>query len=91
MRANTMGIDLPRKPYRYATPTMIRRGAEITEAGESRMLPLPAVMYRVGVSRTAIYEWMGRGMFPKPVKLGPRRVAWRSTDIEAWLAEREAA
>jgi prophage regulatory protein len=32
-----------------------------------------------------------RGLFPKPIKLGDgisSRVAWRESDIEAWLEER---
>ena len=28
------------------------------------------------------------GKFPKRIKIGERRVGWRLSDVEAWLAER---
>jgi Prophage CP4-57 regulatory protein (AlpA) len=31
------------------------------------------------------------GQFPRPVKLSPRKLAWRRSAILAWLEEREAA
>jgi prophage regulatory protein len=31
------------------------------------------------------------GRFPKRIIIGPRRVAWRLSDIEAWLNERAAS
>ena len=40
---------------------------------------------------TAIYERMARGVFPKPVVLGPKCVAWPEPEIEAWIADRIAA
>ena len=43
---------------------------------------------RIRLSRTSIYEKIAAGTFPKPVKLGARAVAWRESDIEAWLATR---
>ncbi len=29
-----------------------------------------------------------KGLFPKRIKIGVRRVAWRLSDIEAWLEQR---
>lgn len=58
---------------------------------EENLVPLPVILKRFPVSRASIYEWMKNGTFPKPVKLGVRRVAWRSSDINKWLADREAA
>lgn len=49
------------------------------------LLRRPAVESRTGLSRSTIYDWMNKGMFPKPVKLGTRLVAWRENDIEAWM------
>ena len=31
-----------------------------------------------------------RGKFPKRIRIGERRVGWRLSDVEAWLAERSA-
>jgi predicted DNA-binding transcriptional regulator AlpA len=33
---------------------------------------------------------MDKGLFPKPVKLSPRIVAWSAAEIAAWQAERIA-
>lgn len=46
---------------------------------------------RTGLSRSTLYEWMSRGEFPRPVRLGARRVAWRATDIATWIEARETA
>lgn len=43
------------------------------------------------LSRSTIYDMMGKGTFPKPVRLSPTRVAWREKDIVAWLASRVVA
>ena len=48
----------------------------------------PAVEALIGLSRTTIYEMMKRGEFPKPIKITRKAVAWRESDINAWLASR---
>ena len=42
----------------------------------------------LGVGAATIYRWLRNGSFPPPVRLGPRRVAWRVEDVEEWLANR---
>lgn len=41
----------------------------------------------VGLCRSTIWLRVKHGRFPHPVRLGTRSVAWRSQDIEAWLAD----
>nr|WP_223795934.1 AlpA family phage regulatory protein [Marinobacter sp. F4216] len=41
-----------------------------------------------GRSRSAIYEGMAAGTFPKAVKIGARAVAWPESAIRQWIAER---
>jgi prophage regulatory protein len=53
------------------------------------LLRRPDVETRTGLSRSTIYEWMKRGEFPLPVRLGARLVAWRESDVTAWLDARE--
>lgn len=53
-----------------------------------RLLRRPEVEAITGLSRSSIYAQMEKGDFPKPVKLGPRAVAWPESRIEAWLAEK---
>jgi prophage regulatory protein len=43
------------------------------------------------VSRPTLYRWMKEGNFPKSVRLGANMVRWKASDLEAWIAEREAA
>ena len=35
--------------------------------------------------KTAIYDAIKLGSFPKPVKTGKRSVAWRAEDLQRWL------
>jgi prophage regulatory protein len=44
----------------------------------------PAVIAATGLSGTTIYEHMGKNLFPASVSIGGNRVAWLSTEIEAW-------
>ena len=53
------------------------------------LLRLPKVLALTGLSRSTTYDWMKRGEFPQPVKLGVRLVAWRESDVTAWLESRE--
>ena len=43
------------------------------------------------LSRSTIYDKMSKGTFPRPVKLGERAVAWRESDVVAWLERRPQA
>jgi prophage regulatory protein len=54
------------------------------------LLRLPAVIRRVGLRKTAIYEKIRRAEFPKPVAIGVRARAWRASDINTWIGERAA-
>lgn len=53
----------------------------------SRLIRLPEVMNRVSLSRTSIYNRMNDGTFPKPVKLGPRAIAWQESSIDEWISD----
>ena len=54
-----------------------------------KLLRRPEVESITGLSRSTLYDWMKRGEFPQPVKLGTRLVAWRASDVNAWLESRE--
>ena len=53
-----------------------------------RILRLPKVLELTGLSRTSIWRQIDAGTFPKSVKLGPRAVGWRASDIYGWLDNR---
>lgn len=49
---------------------------------------LPDVIKTTSLSRSSIYDYMSKGLFPRPIKLGVRAVGWHSADITAWLESR---
>ena len=51
----------------------------------SPLLRLPEVLRRYPVSRTTWYDGIKLGMYPAPVRLGKRTVAWRESEIEALI------
>lgn len=58
---------------------------------DERLLRCPDVMARTGLSRTRLYLAVQEGRFPRPVRIGSKAVAWRLSDILAWMASREPA
>ena len=50
-----------------------------------KILRLPAVKERTGLSRTTIYLRIAQGDFPQSISLGPRTVGWLEEDINNWL------
>ena len=52
------------------------------------ILRLPAVKARTGLCRSAIYQHVADGSFPRPVSLGARAVGWIESEIEAWISHR---
>lgn len=56
-----------------------------TEA-RSRLVRLPEVKDRTGLSRTSIYRKMEAGEFPKAIKLSANAIAWREPELERWIA-----
>ena len=53
-----------------------------------RILRLPAVKEKTGLSRSAIYALMTAGTFPRPLRIGARAVGWLEDDIDGYLATR---
>ena len=50
-----------------------------------RLIRLPQVMDRVGLKRSAIYQRMTEGRFPKSRLLGSRYTVWLESEIDAWI------
>jgi prophage regulatory protein len=53
---------------------------------EARLLRLPAVQERVGMGRTAVYEMIKAGKFPRPVKVGTAS-AWIDVEVTRWIEQ----
>ena len=58
---------------------------------EARILRRRDVERLTLLSKASIYRLMQLGMFPTPLKLGQRAVAWRADEIHAWIASRPRA
>ncbi|MDF1629993.1 MAG: AlpA family phage regulatory protein [Marinobacter sp.] len=53
-----------------------------------KLMRLQAVIDTTGLSRPTIYKRMALDLFPTPVQLGERAVAWVSDEIEMWVQAR---
>lgn len=43
-----------------------------------------------GLGKSTIYDMVKHNRFPKPVRLGPKAVAWIETDVIQWQEDRIA-
>ena len=42
-------------------------------------------------NRVTLNRWIAADHFPKPIQLGPNSVAWKASEVKAWLDRRAAA
>ena len=57
----------------------------------TRIVRLPDVQARTGLSRSTIYVRVAAGSFPKAVQLGGRAVGWIESEVDAWIRQQIAA
>lgn len=64
-----------------------------TPPAPGQLLRLPAVESLTQLKKTTIYTHMANkdDPFPAPVRIGARAVAWRESDVLAWIAGRTEA
>ena len=60
-----------------------------TPNADERLLRLPEVMERSGLSRSSIYRHIARGAFPVPVHVGGVSV-WPNSEFESWINDLKA-
>ena len=53
-----------------------------------QILRLPAVQKLTGMSRSTIYLYIKKGLFPQPCKIGFRSVGWPLEEINALIDAR---
>jgi len=56
-----------------------------------KFLKLPDVVQITTLGRSTIYRLMDEHKFPRPVRLTEKAVAWKMSDIEQWMEERQEA
>lgn len=58
---------------------------------KEKLLRLPEVKARTGLSRSTLYALIRQGDFPHHVPLGLRCVGWLESEIDGWIAARIAS
>lgn len=53
-----------------------------------RLLRLSDVQYLTGLGRSSIYAAIAQGTFPSAVNVTDHAVAWRESEVDAWIAAR---
>ena len=72
----------------------VQTGSVATSSAQTASIPQEALLrckdveHRTALSRSRIYDLMGKGEFPRPVRLGSMSVAWSSREINNWIAQR---
>ncbi|WID96993.1 AlpA family transcriptional regulator [Bosea vestrisii] len=56
-----------------------------------RFLRRPDVEAMTGLGTSTLYRYINSGIFPRPLVLGPKAVAWRESAVQAWMASREVS
>ncbi len=52
---------------------------------DKKILRLPEVKLRTGLSRSYIYHLITQNKFPNTIKIGSRCVGWLESDINFWI------
>jgi prophage regulatory protein len=65
--------------------------APIALALDDALLDWPQLEQLVPLSRSTVWALRRAGKFPQPVQISNSRVAWRRSEILAWMAARPAA
>lgn len=56
-----------------------------------KFIRLPQVIELTARSKPAIYADIKCGVFPAPIKIGLRAVAWLESDVVRWMSSRISA
>jgi prophage regulatory protein len=56
-----------------------------------KIIRLPEVKNTTGLSRSTIYLYMSKGIFPASISLGTRAIGWLRSDIDRYLEDRITA
>jgi len=80
-------------PKTLPAPTQTAAEPAPTQARayRERLLRIDDVCFFTGLGRSTVYAKVKAGNFPGPVQLHGACVAWRETEVDAWIATRPAA
>lgn len=70
-------------------PTQLRSELSLQQLRPmDRLMRLPEVERLTGLRKSAIYDQMQKGIFPRSVKCGTRAAMWSESAIQSWIAAR---
>ena len=55
-----------------------------------RLIGRKETLLLIGISNATLWRWIKAGRFPAPMKIGKKKVAWRSSVLAQWIAQRSA-
>lgn len=67
--------------HHHSTP---QSGQSSTLPANEKLLPLTQVEIRTGFKSSFIYQLIGQGKFPKPIKIGMAS-RWRESEVQQWI------
>ena len=73
------------------TPIQAGPGPSDVRPYRERLLRIDDVCFMTGLGRSTIYAKVKAGDFPSAVQLHGTSVAWRETEVDAWIAARAQA
>lgn len=54
---------------------------------KDRIIRLPTVLDRTGLSRSTMYRKIADGTFPRQVPISTHGAGWRESAVERWMAD----
>lgn len=51
----------------------------------TRLIRLPEVLNRTGYGKAWIYHLINQNLFPAPIKIGSRAVAFIESEVDEWI------
>lgn len=85
-RGVACGADLESSVQCRGALLGLRRYAMAHTEGIDRLLRLSDVIRITGTGCNTVYARIKEGTLPKQVKIGPKSVAWRQSEINQWMA-----
>lgn len=52
-----------------------------------RILRLPTVLTRTGLSRSTLYRKIAEGTFPRQIQISIHGAGWYESEIDRWIAD----
>jgi predicted DNA-binding transcriptional regulator AlpA len=60
--------------------------AKVNQPQQDSLLRVPHITDRMGISRSGWWKGVKDGKFPQGIKLSPRVTVWKSSEIDALIA-----